>query len=392
MRNNIIDTFNTEKEIYEKYPKTQRFEIKDIFKQHWSSFLDYAKEQDLYIRPVVTKEVDKMLDCKTPNLGYNLWQCPTCGHEHIQHNTCKSRFCNSCGIKYSKERTLTIMSKLINSPHRHLTFTIPDILWKYFGQDRSRLNLLFEAVNITLSSWCKVLNKTENYKPGFILTIHTFGRDNKWNTHIHCLIAEALMGNHIVYKKWDFFPYQMLRLRFRKVLLDLMELNIGKSTFRNVKNDCYTKYKNGFYVRAKKNEFKGNPKKALEYILRYCGRPCFASYRILDIDSSNMTIKFWYQRHDDDLFVVEHISIFDFFKRLIMHIFDYQFKSIRYYGFYASKSHKFYNQFKLLIDKTKLPFLRSLNKWRLLLLASFKFDPLICPNCDTIMLFQRLII
>lgn len=391
MKNNVIDTFRTEKEIYQKYPKNNRYNIKDIFGEYWNDFLEYTDNNNYIIRPVIIKEVNKMLDCKTPKLGYNLWKCSECDYEHMQYNTCKSRFCNSCGVKYSHQRTHSIMSKLINCNHRHLTFTIPDILWDYFREKRARLHILFNAVNITLSSWCKELNKKEDYKPGFILTIHTFGRDNKWNTHIHCLIAETLMGNNNIYKKCDFFPFKMLRERFRKILLDLMEDDIGRDYFRKVKNDCYTKYTNGFYVRAKKSEF-SNSKEALRYILRYCGRPCFASYRIIDIDYYKMTIKFWYQRHDDDLFVVEHIHLFDFIKRLIVHIFDYQFKSIRYYGFYSSKSHKNYNKFKFLIDKFKIPFYKSLIRWRMMLLSSFKIDPLICPKCDTIMLYQRLII
>ena len=392
MKNIVVDTFNTEKELFSKYPKKFYFSLKeDVFGYYWNDFLEYTQSNNKIIRPVVTKEVNKMLNCKTPALGYNLWQCPECGYEHSQYNTCKSRFCNSCGVKYSKQRTLKIMSKLVNCNHRHLTFTIPDILWDYFREDRKRLNILFEAVNITLSSWCKELNKKENYKPGFILTLHTFGSDNKWNTHIHCLIAEVLMGNNKVERKCDFFPFKMLRERFRKVLLDLMEKDIGKEKFRKIKNNCYLKWQNGFYVRAKKNEFP-NSKKALEYILRYCGRPCFAQYRIIDIDYSTNKIKFWYQRRDDKLFAVEEIHIFDFIGRLVMHIYEEQFKSVRYYGFYSSKSHKHYNKFKLLIDKIKLPFYSSLIKWRMFLLSTFKIDPLKCPKCDTIMMYQKLII
>lgn len=382
---NIIDTFNCENDIYKVYPKKTRLNVRDIFDDYWIDFQLYADKLGYKIRNVVKKEVNKMLKCRTPLLGYNLYKCPNCNYEHFQYNTCKSRFCNSCGVKYAKERTINIMSKLINCPHRHLTFTIPDILWPLFREDRKRINLLFEAVNITISSWFKEQKKNENFKPGFISTIHTFGRDNKWNTHIHCLIAEMAMGDNTIYKKIDFFPFPMLRKRFQKVLLDLLSENIGKDIFRPIRNKIYLKSENGFYVRAKRNEFP-NSKKALEYILRYCGRPAFASYRIISID--NGYIAFWYQRHDDDLFVVEKIHIFEFIKRLIIHIHEYQFKTIRYYGFYSSSSHKRYNQFKLLVDKDKLPFFKSLNRWRMMLISSFKRDPLKCPNCGTIMEFQ----
>jgi len=390
--NNIVGTFNTEKDIYFTFPKTRRFELKEIFSEYWDDFLTYTNNHNIKIRDVVLNNVNKMLDCKTSRLGYNIWQCPECNHEHVQYNTCKSRFCNSCGVKYSKERTLHIMTKLINTKHRHLTFTVPDILWPYFREDRARLNLMFEAVNITLSSWFKEQKKGEDFKPGFVSVIHTFGRDDKWNVHIHCLLAEATAGNNTV-KKIDFFPYNMLRKRFQKIILDLLEKDIGINRFRMTKNLCYTKYNEGFYVRAKKDEqFKGNSKKALEYILRYCGRPAFASYRILNIDYQNDMIRFWYQRSEDKRFIVEYISICEFIARLIIHIPEYQFKTIRYYGFYASKSHPRFYEFKLLVDKLKIPWFKSFLKWRFLLLSSFKKDPLQCPKCDTIMLFQKLIL
>ena len=178
----------------------------------------------------------------------------------------------------------------------------------------------------------------------------------------------------------------MLRKRFQKILLDLLENDIDKEKFRKLKNWVYSTSNNGFYIRAKKNEFP-NVKKSISYILHYCGRPCFASYRIIDIDNSNF-ISFWYQRHEDDKFVVEKIHIFEFIARLIRHIPDRHFKTIRYYGFYASRGHILYNTCRLLIDKIKLPFYKSLNKWQNLLILTFNFDHLKCPYCGSIMKFE----
>ena len=35
------------------------------------------------------------------------------------------------------------------------------------------------------------MNKSQNFTPGYIMVLHTFGRDLKWNSHIHCLIFEG---------------------------------------------------------------------------------------------------------------------------------------------------------------------------------------------------------
>ena len=63
----------------------------------------------------------------------------------------------------------------------------------------------------------------------------------------------------------------------------------------------------------------------LSYILRYCGGPCFAEYRIIDIKDDYVT--FWYQRHEDDKFIVEKVHIFEFIGRLIRHIPEPNFKN-----------------------------------------------------------------
>lgn len=381
----IVDVFNTEKDLLNFYPKKFHWNLKDIFNNYWFDFVDFADKHLLSIRDVVFRDVSRMLSCKTPKLGFSAFSCPNCGEERMVFNTCKSRFCNSCGIKYSKQRALNIESKLIAGKHRHLVFTISDILWPLFLEDRKRLNFMFEAVSKTLLSWYKERYKLLKLKPGFILILHTFGRDDKWNVHIHCLLSEFALGiNGEV--KIDFIPFDMLRKRFQKILLDLLEKDIGKSNFRHIKNLIYSKYHSGFYVRAKKSEFRDS-KQMISYVLRYCGRPCFAQYRIIDIDNNNF-ISFWYQRHEDDKFVVEKIHIFEFISRLIRHIPEPQFKMIRYYGFYSSHGHKLYNECRKLIPSFKIPHLKALNKWRNLIFFTFKYDPLVCSKCNSIMTFD----
>ena len=118
---------------------------------------------------------------------------------------------------------------------------------------------MFQAVSKTLLSWYSENNKSLKFKPRFVLTLHTFGRDDKWNVHIHCLLSEFALDYNTV-KKIDFIPFEMLRKRFQKILLDLLEDDIGKDKFRSVKNKVYPTANTGFYVRAKKNEFPNSKK------------------------------------------------------------------------------------------------------------------------------------
>lgn len=84
---------------------------------------------------------------------------------------------------------------------------------------------------------------------------------------------------------------------------------------------------------------------------------------------------------------METIHIFEFIKRIIIHIPEYQFKTIRYYGFYSKKS-KFHDKMIMLVHPKKTEFARKFNKWFLLSLKTFNDSPLICSKCKTVMQFQ----
>lgn len=384
MELNIIDTFDSEKELHIHYPNDKKYSTKDVI-EYWPSFLHDNPE--LKIRDVVYCEVDKVLSCRTPNLGGSVWGCPNCGYSTFHFFTCKSRFCSTCGAKYSNQRVDKAMSVMFQTKHRHITFTIAKELRFYFRMDRNMLNLLFDAVSYTLSSWAKEQNKKEEYTLGFIQVLHTFGRSIRWNPHIHALVAEVAMGNNKIEKKMDFFPFSMLRKRFQAKLLDSMTKHIKRfhphllDEFKKLVTKIYKNTKNGFYVRAPKQQFK-SIKEGLQYILRYCGRPVFASSRIISIKDNYIT--FWYQRHDDDKYVVEKIHIYEFIKRIIIHIQEKGFKTIRYYGFY-SKHHKQEKHYTRMLNQEQYKMKKQFTTWRFMALKAFQEDPYECKKCNKVM-------
>jgi len=352
------------------YDVKPKFTIKQILKDWWSTLLS----QNISIRPVVKEEVEKVIRCGDFSYGFHLFYCFVCCVFKNVPFTCKSRFCNSCGSKYSKERVEAVTNKLLNCPHRHVVFTIPAELRPYFRNNRLLLNILFDAVSITLSSWFKSQNKSQSFTPGFVCTLHTFGRDLKWNPHIHVLLTDGASGNFTVWKPFKHLPYTMLRKRWRSVLLSLLSKNIFYPDFKKLVSFFYREYKDGFYVYAPPNKFK-DVKKAVEYVLRYLGRPVMAQSRISNYDGSLVT--FWYQRHEDNQLVTVSIHALEFIKLLIIHIPDRQFKMVRYYGLYAKKHINDSKLFKLISKKLK-SFKNKNNTWRHRILLDFNYDPLKC--------------
>jgi len=348
-------------------------------------FADHFEEivYTLHPRDSVIENVDKMINCGDHSFGGAMYGCPHCGKLKFVPCRCRSRFCPTCGNLYSMQRTTSMAFKLINVTHRHCVFTIDENLRDFFLLDRSLLDCLFHAVTSVVSRMFSKQNKSMNFTPGFIMVLHTFGRDLKWNPHMHCLISEGGFSDNGFWRNVRHFNYNFLRNAFRTALLNEMEMRLGPS-FKPVKARCYREHKHGFYVYAKPN--KCDPKTVLKYVGRYLGRPVIATSRIDRYDGDFVT--FHYNRHEDDQYVEETLPVMDFIKRLIKHIPEKHYKMIRYGGLYARRR-PLDKQLHRAISQEKHPFYRSFNQWRNAILSAFGYDPLKC-ECGTTMLFLEL--
>ncbi len=349
-------------------------------------FTDYYEviQYTLHPRDVEMENIEKMINCGDPSFGGAMYSCPVCGNLKFVPFRCHSRFCPTCGNKYSMERTTSMSFKLVNVHHRHCVFTIDENLREFFLQDRSLLNCLFRSVRSVISRMFFNMNKSKNFTPGYIMVLHTFGRDLKWNPHIHCLISEGGYSDDGFWRHVKHFNYNYLRNAFRTALLNDMESLIGPS-FKTVKARCYSDHEHGFYVYAKPNLC--DPKTVIKYIGRYLGRPVIATSRIDHYDGENVT--FHYNRHEDDKYVVETIPAIDFIKRLIRHIPEKHYKMIRYGGLYA-RHRKIDNKLYRAIPRNKHHVYQSFNQWREAIFLSFGYDPLACSECGAKMMFLEL--
>ena len=358
--------------------------IKIILEDHWHGFLKIYENK---IRSNVKKEVEKVLKCKDTKYGFIELKCDKCNTKKKIGFTCKSRFCTSCGKIYTDNWIDNMLGNLINVKHRHIVFTIPEELRKFFGIDRQRLKILPKCAARAVTSWMHSLNKKEEFTPGIVTVIHTFGRDLKWNPHVHMMVTEGGKGNITEWRHIRYISYESLRKRWQKILLDEIT-NISGNTkeVKLIKNKLYKEKVKGFYVHAK-TEIK-SAKIAAKYVGRYVGRPAIAESRILKYDGKNVTYK--YTRHEDNKVIVETVHVYEFIKRIIRHIPEKNFKMIRYFGIYSRRSKCKVNFIKM-IDKMVLSIRKSIANWENRILAITGIDPCKCPNCNNKMRFHDIV-
>ena len=104
--------------------------LQDIFKDYYEEMI-----YTLHPRNSVIENVDRMINCGDPSFGGAMYGCSSCGTLKFVPFRCHSRFCPTCGTKYSIDRTTSMSFKIINVQHRHCVFTIDSELRHFFLED-----------------------------------------------------------------------------------------------------------------------------------------------------------------------------------------------------------------------------------------------------------------
>lgn len=121
----------------------------------------------------------------------------------------------------------------------------------------------------------------------------------------------------------------MLRKRFMTTLLSYLKKALQNSPylceFNSLVNALYKTKNNGFYVYAYAKITSSND--VIDYMIRYIGRLVIAQKRILEYENGFVT--FCYNRHEDNKYIEETLSVFDFIKRVVIHIPEKYFNMIR---------------------------------------------------------------
>lgn len=140
------------------------------------------------LREVEIREVEKMLSCE--ERGCCIYVCPNCSEVKVIPFGCNSWVCTHCGKKFTDKWANNVARRTFNVKHRHVVLTIPEELRIFFYEDRSLLKVLVDCAINTLAD---VVGWKLNHKAifGVIAVLHTYGKDMKFNPHLHYLVTEG---------------------------------------------------------------------------------------------------------------------------------------------------------------------------------------------------------
>lgn len=274
-----------------------------------------------------------MLSCKDESRGGFWCYCKSCNRYEFTPFGCNSRLCSCCGKRYTDQWSSMLANRLEkNIFHRHLVFGIPDMLWKYFQENRELYKVLMDVAFATIKQVFSKINHQE-VVPGVIEVYHPFGKDIKHQPHVHMIVTEGGFDKDGKFvSSGNYIPYNSLHKNWERNILNALKKYLAEE----IVDLAYRKYPNGFCVYVRKDRISSR-KGLAKYLGRYVRHPAIANARIIAYNGE--AVKFYWKDHDGN----KHYKIMlvhDFVSAIIQHIPEKNQKLVRYYGAYSRRKKK----------------------------------------------------
>ena len=286
-----------------------------------------------------------ILRCKTGSLGYNLSECPDCGHTEFHSNSCRNRNCPNCQAVNKEIWVDKRRAEVIDSPYFHVVFTLPHELNPLIYCNQTLLYGLFHKccaqTLLELSTDQKYLGAT----PGIIQVLHTWNQELDYHVHMHCIVSGGGLTKDSKLRKSKgkfFIPVFVLRDKFKGKYMALLKrlyhkgsLKFSHSCSYLMDSPSWNTFFNSLYqkdwcpyIKETFNGF-GN---AIEYLGKYTHKIAISNSRILSVTDTLVTFSARGKNPGEPRRTVS-LKNTEFIRRYLMHVLPSGFQKIRYYGF-----------------------------------------------------------
>ena len=300
-------------------------DIATIFRYY---FGNYKKLFGVRIPSSHLKAIKAIKQCRTRDLGGEVYYCKSCRQYHYTYHSCKNRHCPKCGNNESQKWVEKQKQKMLPLDYFMVTFTIPQEL-RFVC--RSNQKLFYSIMFKVSSDALKTLLGDPRYaggKAGFVGILHTWTRQLHYHPHIHFIVpggAFDVMKNRWNSAKYDFLiPVLALSKLYRKNFeeeLKKRDLQIYQSIQNNI-------WRMGFNTNSK---LMGNGENALEYLARYLHRVAISNSNIIACKDGKVTFR--YRESGSNKTKYQPVTAIEFMRRFLQHVLPVGFQKIRYYGF-----------------------------------------------------------
>lgn len=365
--------------------REKKYRLADFFNSYWD---DYVKEPKEPILPEQFKAVNAILACRTAKLGTDLYKCPDCDTERLVYHSCRNRFCPTCGYLDTLKWSKTILSKMADRPHHHIVIMLPS---GFRDIARNNRNLVYSILmNSSAEAFKDWFMAKWGIEPGIMIVLHTYGDDKKYHVHVHMIVTAGGINKktgqyiEIDTKKWfvdySWFCHQKFQPIFLKYIRRVFKNGKLQHDFSSKDEfENFVSKETGKKWRMHIEEPLNNLEHIVKYIGRYTRRACLSEYKITNIEGEYISFesKDYKNSMDKKNPVVKENTFHyhDFFPRLLQHVPEKNFRTVRYYGMY----HRMEKNVPEELHKSKEE-LKCINETEYKELEDYE-SPLLCPVC-----------
>jgi len=339
------------------------------------------------VRGSVRENFKKIIDCRTLALGAEVFASGN--EEKIVYHTCKSRSCPSCGQRATLLWQRDQWSALPDIPYIGINFTMPDVLWPIFRQNRHLLHDLPALGAAVIQQWVK---GTYGVRVQVLVVPHTFGRHLNFNVHLHIMVSVAgvkesdgrlisplRFDRRALMPMWRYAVITFLRAALKKGLL------ASEARAEELRGMLRTQYERWWNVYVDPIRSKWH---FLRYVARYVRRPPIAQHRFTKI--TDQKVEFLTKDTRQKRVVTTRYPIEEFVDVLAEHVPDRYRHAMRRFGLLAPRAQRTASAALFLqLGQIKRPPVQRLS-WRSSMLKSFGTDPLLDRHGQSMQWVRRL--
>lgn len=300
----------------------------------------------------------KILSCRTPAMGGQLYRCSECASFHYRYHSCNDRHCPQCGgtdadgwLERQKSRLL------LPTPYFLVTFTVPQELRRLIrGNQQIMLDLLFASSARALQD---LAGSRLEAQLGMLGVLHTWSRTLIFHPHIHYLVPAGGISpdgrRWVASRKTYLLPIKPLGARLRTLFKTVLQKK-HPELFLQVPAKVWKRHWNVDSRAA------GSGENALRYLSRYVFKTATGNRLAQRLPDGK--IRWSYRESNTGKAASLLLEPLNFMARFLQHILPRGFARVRTFGWLHPAAKARFNRVRALLGHA--PLLTAVEKetWR----------------------------
>jgi hypothetical protein len=303
--------------------------------------------------------LNKILACRTPALGGQLFACPVCPGFLYRYHSCNDRHCPQCGQTDADDWLQRQQARLLlPAPYFLVTFTVPEEL-RYFIRSHLQigLDLLFAASAKALQDLAANPRRL-GAQLGMLGVLHTWSRTLIFHPHVHYLIPGGGLSpdgrRWIAARNQFLLHHQPLADHCRTLFKERLQKE-HPELFAQVPAKVWKRHWNVGCQAA------GSGENALRYLSRYVFKTATNNRTVPLLPEGRL--RWNYRDSKTGQFTSAKLQPLDFMARFLQHVLPRSFARVRTFGWLHPAAKVRANRVRALLRQQPLLTLTEKDTW-----------------------------